>query len=321
MYLIGYELPPRLTAADLALFWRWDVVFGTLATLAACWYLCAVRRLRRGGVPWPVGRAAFWLAGCLVLLVATSSGIGAYAPAVFSVHMGQHMLLATLVPVLLVVGDGLGLALACAGPSTRARLLDLLDSPAARLSAHPLVAWTTVAVTLFGLYATGLYSAILQEHWAHLAMDLAFLGTGLLLYWPVLGNPLAGRGLPPVGQIVMVFAVMALHAAFAAWLLSRAVPIASPFFSSLQLPYVPDLLADQRRGALLAWAIGEVPMLVVVAVLVRRWARGDRAEELAPIWSPSLSDDLSASPAGWVSRVDGVRSTRRPPVAHRSDRT
>ncbi len=113
VYLIGYELPPRLTAADIALFWRWDVVFGTLATLAACWYLCAVRRLRRGGVPWPVGRAAFWLAGCLVLLVATSSGIGAYAAAVFSVHMGQHMLLATLVPVLLVVGDGLGLALAC----------------------------------------------------------------------------------------------------------------------------------------------------------------------------------------------------------------
>ena len=113
VYLIGYELPPRLTAADLALFWRWDVVFGTLATLAACWYLCAVRRLRRGGVPWPVGRAAFWLAGCLVLLVATSSGIGAYAAAVFSVHMGQHMLLATLVPVLLVVGNGLGLALAC----------------------------------------------------------------------------------------------------------------------------------------------------------------------------------------------------------------
>lgn len=289
VYLIGYELPPRLTAVELALFWRWDTLFGTVAALGACWYLWAARRLARRGVRWPIGRSASWLAGCVVLLLATSSGVGAYAPAVFSVHMAQHMLLATVVPVLLVAGDGLGLALECSAPGTRSRIVDLLDSPVARLATHPLVAWAAVAVTVFGLYATGLYAAVVQEHWAHLVMDAAFLGTGLLLYSPVLGNPVAGRGLPPVGQIVMVFAVMALHAAFAAWLLSRPAPIAWPFFSSLQLPYVPDLLADQRRGALLAWAIGEVPTLLAVAVLVLRWTRGDRAEEAAPSWAPTFT--------------------------------
>ena len=321
VYLIGYELPPRLTAVELALFWRWDTLFGTVAALGACWYLWAARRLRRRGVRWPVGRSASWLAGCVVLLLATSSGLGAYAPAVFSVHMVQHMLLATLVPVLLVVGDGLGLALACAAPGARTRIVDLLDSPAARLVTHPLVAWTAVAVTLFGLYATGLYAAVVQEHWAHLTMDAAFLGTGLLLYWPVLGNPLPGRGLPPVGQIVMVFAVMALHAAFAAWLLSRPAPIAWPFFSSLQLPYVPDLLADQRRGALLAWAIGEVPTLVAVAVLVLRWTRGDRADEARPRRPgrrPGRRPSPARSRAGWavpteigplVEHGDQVRGT------------
>ena len=54
-------------------------------------------------------------------------------------------------------------------------------------------------------------------------MDAAFFLTGLALFWPVLGHSLPGRGLPAIGRIVMVFAVMALHAAFSTWLLSRAI--------------------------------------------------------------------------------------------------
>jgi cytochrome c oxidase assembly factor CtaG len=281
VYLIGYELPPHLTAADLALFWRWDVLFGTAAVLAAAGYLLGVRRLRRACTPWPAAWTASWLAGCVVLLLATSSGVGAYAPAVFSVHMVQHMLIATLVPVLLVLGHGVTLALHVTGPTARARALDLLDSPAVRCVRSPAAAWTAVAVTLFGLYATGLYAAILQEHWAHLGMNVAFLGTGLALYWPVLGHRLPGQGLPPVGRIVMVFAVMGLHAAFAAWLLSRPAPIAGSFFASMQLPYVPDLAADQRRGAVLAWALGEVPTVIAVAALVRRWSRTEGVDAAA----------------------------------------
>ncbi len=278
VYLIGYELPPHLTALDLATFWRWDTLFGTVAALAAAWYLWGVAHVRRAGGHWPAGRTVSWLAGCAVLLLATSSGLGAYGPAVFSVHMVQHMLLATLVPVLLVLGHGVSLALELSGPGARVRILDLLDSPAVRLVRFPLVAWLAVAVSLFGLYATGYYEAIAQQHWAHLSMQTVFLGTGLALYWPVLGHDRGERGLPPIARIVMVFAVMGLHAAFASWLLSRAQPVAAPFFTSLRLPYVPDLLADQRRGAVLAWMIGEVPTLIAVAALVHRWTRTDRTQ-------------------------------------------
>ncbi len=76
----------------------------------------------------------------------------------------------------------------------------------------------------------------------------------------------------------MVLAVMGVHATFAVWLPSRAGPIASPFFASLRLPYVPDLLAGQRRGAVLAWMRGEVPTLIAVVVLVRHWTRTERAD-------------------------------------------
>lgn len=277
VYLLGYQLPAHLTALDLVVRWRWDVVFGTLAVLAATSYLLAVRRLHRSGRGWPVGRTAAWLAGCVVLLVATSSGVGTYAPAVFSVHMVQHMLLATLTPVLLTLGHGVTLALQAIPTRTGERVVSLLDAPAVRLIRHPALSWTAVALTLFGLYPTGLFSAMLQDHWAHLAMNTAFLGTGLALFWPVLGHSLPGRSLPPVGRIVMVFAVMALHAAFSAWLLSRSAPVADAFYTSLRLPFVPDLLADQRRGAVIGWALGELPVVITVLALVMRWTRTDRS--------------------------------------------
>jgi putative copper resistance protein D len=157
------------------------------------------------------------------------------------------------------------------------RLVSLLDAPAMRLARNPAIAWVAVAVTLFGLYPTGLFDAVLQQHWAHLAMDAAFFLTGLALFWPVLGHSLPGGGLPAIGRIVMVFAVMALHAAFSSWLLSRATPVATGFYGALRLSFVPDLLADQRLGAVAAWMLGEVPVLLAVLALVVRWTRADRS--------------------------------------------
>jgi putative copper resistance protein D len=299
VYLLGYELPPHLTVADLALRWRPDLIFAPLAVIAAVSYLIGVRRLRRDGRSWSAARTVSWLSGCAVLLVATSSGLGSYGHAVFSVHMVAHMLLATLVPVLLVLGHGVTLALEATRGGVRTRLLSLLDAPAVRFARHPAVAWTAVAVTLFGLYPTGLFGAIVLEHWAHLGMDLAFLGTGLALFWPVLGHSLPERGLPAIGRIVMVFAVMALHAGFSAWLLSRATPIAGQFYGALRLPFVTDLLADQRRGAVLGWALGEVPVMITVLALVMRWTRADRAESAgaAAMWrDPRWAGDDATSP-------------------------
>ena len=121
-------------------------------------------------------------------------------------------------------------------------------------------------------------------------MDVAFLGTGLVLYWPVLGRALPDGGLPALGRIVIVFAVMGLHAAFAVWLLAQPSPVAAPFFSSVQLPFVPDLLADQRRGAVMSWILGEVPTVIAVAALVTTWNRSDRGDRSA--WQPAGPDGV-----------------------------
>ncbi len=101
---IGYDFAGPPTLARVLFDWRFDLIFGTAAIVFAALYLVGVRRLRRRGDAWPTGRIVAWLCGCAVLLFATSSGVGRYMPAMFSMHMAAHMLLSMLVPVLLVLG-------------------------------------------------------------------------------------------------------------------------------------------------------------------------------------------------------------------------
>jgi len=49
------------------------------------------------------------------------------------------------------------------------------------------------------------------------------------------------------------------------------------FFRSLKLSWV-DPLADQRLGGSIAWASGELPVLVVLIACLAQWARSDKRE-------------------------------------------
>jgi len=63
----------------------------------------------------------------------------------------------------------------------------------------------------------------------------------------------------------------------ALWLLAQPVAVAGQFYSALRLPYLTDILADQRLGAILGWVLAELPVILAVTALVRRWATQDHA--------------------------------------------
>ncbi len=111
---LGYDVASAPTLGALALHWRLNLLFAVLALTAVCVYLLGVRRLSRRGDRWPVGRSIAWIAGWLLTVVTTSSGVGRYAGASFSVHMVLHMSLNMFVPVLLVLGGPVTLLLRAA---------------------------------------------------------------------------------------------------------------------------------------------------------------------------------------------------------------
>ncbi|MEV0066733.1 cytochrome c oxidase assembly protein [Amycolatopsis sp. NPDC050768] len=283
--LIGYNLDGAPTFWRLLTDWRFDLIYGTAAIVLAGLYLAGVWRLRKRGDSWPTGRIVAWLAGCLVLLIATSSGIGRYSPAMFSVHMGTHMLLSMVVPVLLVLGGPVTLALralptagAGAPPGPREWLLAAVHSPVSRFLTHPVVALLLFVGSFYALYFSGLFDAALNYHWAHLAMNAHFLLAGYVFYWPVIGVDPAPRKIPPVGRLGMMFAAMPFHAFFGVILMNMQYVIGQEFYQSLRLPFVGDLLTDQRLGGGIAWAAGEVPVLLVLIALLVQWARADERE-------------------------------------------
>jgi putative copper resistance protein D len=277
--LLGYTLAGPPTLARLAGDWRIDLLFGPLAVLLAVLYLAGLRRLRE---PWPAVRTVCWLAGCVLMLVASSSGIGRYAPAMFSMHMAEHMLLSMSVPVLLVFGAPLTLL---GRTASVPRLRAVFGSPVLRALTHPVVALVLFAGSPFALYFTGLFDAAVRFHWAHTAIAVWFFAVGVLFAWVVVGVDPTPRPLPNLARLGMLLAAMPTDTVFAAVVLTTHTVVGNGvpgdnYYSTLALPWVHTLLSDQRAGGLIALVITEVSLLAAVVFLVLRWWAVENASDV-----------------------------------------
>lgn len=280
---IGYDFDGPPTVARILFDWRFDLIFGSAALVFAALYVAGLVRLRRRGDRWPPGRTVSWLLGCLVLLFATSSGVGRYMPAMFSMHMVVHMCLSMLIPILLVLGAPVTLALRAlpaAGrddpPGMREWLLAALHSRLSRFLTNPVVATVLFVAGFYGLYLSNLFDITASSHAGHLAMNLHFLLSGYLFYWVVIGVDPTPRPIPPLAKVAVVFASLPLHAFFGVVLMGTKKVLAADYYRSLGLSWHTDLLGDQRLGGGIAWAAGEFPLVIVMLALLIQWARSDR---------------------------------------------
>lgn len=282
---LGFDLPHPPNLWRLATVWRFDVVLGTAAILLAVSYLAGTRRLRHRGDTWPRWRTLSWIVGCVGLLLVTSSGIGAYGYAMFSVHMMTHMALNMFIPVLLVLGAPVTLLLRAvptagrgAQPGPREWVLSLMHSRFTRVLSNPIIALIIFVVSLYGLYFSPLFDQLIRFHWGHLLMNIHFLITGYLYYWAIIGIDPGPKRLPHLGRLGMLFAIMPFHAFFGVAVMSMDNLIGKDFYPQLMLGWMHDLMSDQHLGGTLAWISGEVPVLLVVGALLSQWAKQERRD-------------------------------------------
>jgi cytochrome c oxidase assembly factor CtaG len=59
-------------------------------------------------------------------------------------------------------------------------------------------------------------------------------------------------------------------------LMGMQTVLGETFYRSLRLIWHTDLLGDQRLGGGIAWAAGEVPLVVVMIALLIQWRRSDQ---------------------------------------------
>jgi len=283
LLLLGYELPGPSSPLRLLTFWRFDTFLGVGALLLAALYVIGVVRLRRRGDRWPTGRLLAWLAGCAALVFASSSGVRAYGSAMFSVHMIEHMTLNMFVPVLLVLGAPVTLALrvlpsAAAGdpPGPREWIVRAVHSPFTAFLSSPITAFVLFVGSLYAVYLTPVFNTLVQYHWGHELMAVHFLLTGYLFYWGIIGVDPGPRRLPFIGRLALLFAIMPFHAFFGIAMMTQTSAVGGNYYRMLDLPWVQNLSDDQRLGGAIAWGASEVPLVMVVIALVTQWARQDR---------------------------------------------
>jgi putative copper resistance protein D len=122
-------------------------------------------------------------------------------------------------------------------------------------------------------------------HWAHTAINAWFFLVGLMFAWVVVGVDPTPRQLPNLARLGMLLAAMPTDTVFAAVLLTTPTVVGNGaagdnFYRSLALPWVRDLLSDQRAGGLIALVVTEVSLLAAVVFLVLRWWAEETAADL-----------------------------------------
>lgn len=255
-------------------------VFPALALVLMLIYGVGVERLHRAGNPWPIVRTSAFAAGLLTLILVTATGVGGYGMQLMSVHMVQHMVLSMLTPVLLLLGAPITLALRTlpggrAGP--RRVLLRLLHSRVARFLSSPLFSLPVFLVSLYGLYLTPAFDALMSNWWAHNLMLVHFLVVGLLFFWPIVGIDPTPRRSPHVLRMLELMVGVPFHAFFGiAVMMSNALIV--HYFAHPPSAWGIAALSDQSAAGGIAWAFSEVPTGLVLIIVAASWARSDERE-------------------------------------------
>ena len=250
--------------------------------LGAAAYAVGVLTLRRQQLHWSAGRTISWFVGLLLVGYATFGGLGTYSHVLFSAHMAAHMVLSMVAPILLVLGAPVTLALRAlpgadepGGRGPKHWLAAVLRSRPIRLLTHPLVAAVLFVASLYAIYFTGLFEWLMFNHLGHGFMELHFLVVGCLYFEVLVGDAPVPKRPSHLARLGLLLLVVPFHAFFAIAVMNEETVIGGGYYSLLDRGYAGDLLADQYLAGSLTWALGEVPMVLVLIALVAQWHRTD----------------------------------------------
>jgi cytochrome c oxidase assembly factor CtaG len=269
--------PPPLTMAGVFLSWTFDPVTLAVTVLLGAAYLAAVRRLRRGGSPWPRARTAAFLGALGTVLLVRMSFLGVYSDTLFWDRAAQNIVLLMITPLLLAMSGPLSLVLSRAPAWLAVRLRRVGHSRLAKAATFPLVVTTLLISPLYVVYLTPLYELSLRSGLAGGLTQLGLVCCGFVYFWTRLRvdpTPRTDHHLVSlwISMTEVIFdGALGLAIAFG--------PLRAPdFYLALHRGWGPDLRLDQVIGAGVLWIGGDIAGLPFVGTLLLRWRRDDQRQ-------------------------------------------
>lgn len=288
------------------LWGRWaldPLVLFTVAAAGAA-YATGYRHLRRTAGPGRVvSPAQGWsfAAGLVLVLVALVSPLDALSEALFSAHMGQHLLLGLLAPLLLVAGAPVTVTAWALAPDRRRRWLH-----AGRRALGPLhtgrssVGLALVAIGLhtvawWAWHLPSLYDAAVDHSWVHVLEHETLLASGLLFWWVIV----AVRWRERSGVAVLYLFVAGLAGGALAALLTLAPDPLYPVHAATTAAWDLSPLEDQQLAGGIMWVPGGLVYVVAAVVGFVRWLEaGDRRARARPAHPPAAGATVVREPVG-----------------------
>lgn len=285
VWLTGDPLPPELTPLSYVTEWKFDLLWVLVCALALFFYYAAVWRLRRRGDTWHVGRTVAWTFGVLALFYTLNGALAAYEAYLFSVHMLAHMLLTMMIPLLLVLGAPMTLALRTierrrdGSWGGREWIMWAVQTPYSKIITHPAVAAVLFSGSLWVFYFSPIFRWSMESHLGHQWMIVHFLISGYLFSLSMIGiDPVPYRFPYPL-RIVTLFATMASHAFFGVTMMTGEGLMLADWFGAMGREWGATPAEDQNLGGGIAWGIGELPTLALALIVAIQWSRNDAKDQ------------------------------------------
>jgi putative membrane protein len=249
-----------------------------LPLLALVAYLGAAvaERGRRGWSPWSTGSFA---AGCLVAAWALSPAFDGYADSRFEGHMAQHLLLAMVAPLALVLGAPVTLALRSLPHRAGLALGRVLASRVLGVLTNPWVALVPSAGGLVVLYFTPLYAASTTDETLHRLVHLHLLASGCLFAWAVAGPDPSPHRASVRTRLVVLGVSIAVHSS-----------VAQLVYAGILVRVREPVVEMQSAGSLMYFG-GDIAELLLALALLVTWRPVPRSA------SRSVSRAVSEGPA------------------------
>lgn len=282
--LSGYPDPGPPSSTSWLTTWQIDWLWLAVSVIAIVVYVRWALRLRARGDHWSALRTISWVLGWVVFFYFTSAGPGVYGKVLFSWHMIEHMGVAMIAPLLMVPGAPITLALRAMrarkdktlGP--REVILAIVHSSYLRVLANPAVAASLFFFSLAIFYYSPLFELAMRTHTGHVLMMAHFLASGYMFVWVLIGIDPGPKRWPPLALFVVLLATISFHAFFGVILTQSTELLAPDYFGRLDLQWMTDPVADQRKGGAIAWGVGEAPTLVLAMAVAWQWMRSDDRE-------------------------------------------
>src|SRR6266545_2910919 len=206
---------------DVPLTWdRWNVHLSVAAGLV----LLGGLYVFLGGLTTARRHVASFLGALAVLFVALNGPLHNLSDSyLFSVHMGQHLLLTLVFPPLLLYGTPAHVVRSLLRPRWVMALGRVVTRPLAAglVFTGPIVIW----------HVPALYEAALRHHNLHILQHLVFLATAVIMWWPVLSPVPELPRIPHLLQMLYLF-LLGIPMSITGALITLSDSVLYPFYAA-----------------------------------------------------------------------------------------